>query len=126
MGHLLEKCGYEFNCQPILNSINTFQNKGLAPLCIAISLDGFGFISQHSVCWGCFPRVFTVITFRISKFYGLSTTESKCASDASKLVLYEFFVPFESHEQFFSYLATVSITSVFKVISERPVISQLL
>jgi hypothetical protein len=41
---------YELNCQEKkINFRNIIQNKGLSPSCIALSFDGFGTISWHSV-----------------------------------------------------------------------------
>jgi cbb3-type cytochrome oxidase subunit 1 len=57
-----------------VNFINSSQNEGLSPSCIALSFDGFGSISWHSI-W--FFRLFTIF-FLISNFFGLSTTEETC------------------------------------------------
>jgi hypothetical protein len=57
-----------------LHFLNSSQNKGLSPSCIALSFDGFGSISWH--CLGFFSGSFTAFhIFRISNFFGLSITE---------------------------------------------------
>ena len=54
-----------------VNLINSFQNEGLSPSCIALSFKRFGSISWHSI-WGFFPGCFTVFTiFRISNLFGI-------------------------------------------------------
>jgi hypothetical protein len=57
-----------------VNFINSSENEELSPSCIAQSFDGFGSILWHSM-W--FFGSFTVaqFLFRISNFFGLSTTE---------------------------------------------------
>ena len=48
-----------------INFINSSRNEGLSPSCIALSFDGFGSISWHSI-W--FFRLFTLFTFFFSDF----------------------------------------------------------
>jgi hypothetical protein len=54
--------------------INSSQNEGLSPSCIALSFDGFGSISWLSI-WFFRPLYSFHIFSRISKFFGLSTTK---------------------------------------------------
>jgi hypothetical protein len=55
--------------------INSSQNERLSPSCIALTFDGLGTISRHSICF-LFRFFFTVFTiFWISYFFGLSTTD---------------------------------------------------
>jgi hypothetical protein len=49
-----------------VNFINVSQNKGLSPSCIALSLDGFGSILWHSIC-------FFWALLQFSQFFGFST-----------------------------------------------------
>jgi hypothetical protein len=56
-----------------VNFINSSQNEGLPPSCIALSYYGFGAISWHSIWMGFFSRL--LYSFHISNFFGLSTTE---------------------------------------------------
>jgi hypothetical protein len=53
---------------------NSSQNEGLSPSCIAISFDWFGWNSWHSMGGSALIQ-FSQFFFRISNFYGLSTTE---------------------------------------------------
>jgi hypothetical protein len=64
------KYEYELNCQEKVTFVNSSQNEGLSPSCIALSFDGFGsiFTAFCLFFWDVFFRVFTVLTFRISKF----------------------------------------------------------
>jgi hypothetical protein len=59
-----------------VNFINSSQNEGLSPSGIALSFDGFGSISWIVLGW-FFSRLFYSFhnCFRISNFFGLSTTE---------------------------------------------------
>jgi hypothetical protein len=75
-------------------SINLSQNEGLSLICIALSLDRFDSISWHSA-WIFLPGSFTVFTIFFSGFSTCLAWASlkwllwsKCASCASKLVLY--------------------------------------
>jgi hypothetical protein len=75
-----------------VNFMNSSQNEGSSPSCIALSFDGFGSMSWHSV-W--FSRLF--YSFH-NLFFGFPIfsawvpmkrlDQSKCASGASKLVSY--------------------------------------
>jgi hypothetical protein len=58
-----------------LSFMNSFQNEKLSLLCIALSFNGFGSISWHNICF--FRLLYSVhnFIFRISNFFGLSTTE---------------------------------------------------
>jgi hypothetical protein len=62
-----------------VNFINSSQNEGLFPPCLALSFNRFGSISWHSIC---FVFVFLALlqfsqffSPRISNFFGLSTTD---------------------------------------------------
>jgi hypothetical protein len=45
------------NHDPWTDFINSSQNKGLSPSCIALSFDGFDSISWHSICCCFFPAL---------------------------------------------------------------------
>jgi hypothetical protein len=63
-------------CKKKVNFVNSSQNEGLSPSGIALSFDGFGSISWHSVWFssdGSFS--FHIFFSRISDFFDLSITE---------------------------------------------------
>jgi hypothetical protein len=58
-----------------VNFVNSSQNKGLFPSCMALSFDGFGSISWHSVWFKSDGSFSFHIFFRISNFFHLKITE---------------------------------------------------
>jgi hypothetical protein len=58
-----------------VNFINSSENEGLSPSCIALFYDGFGSLSWHSIWFFRLFYSFHNFLLRISNFFGLSTTE---------------------------------------------------
>jgi hypothetical protein len=69
-----------------VNFVNSSQNEGLSPSGIALSFDGFGSISWHSV-WFLSDSSFSFHIFpRISNFFDLSITEETWLVEMIKIV----------------------------------------
>ena len=68
------KYEYELNCEENSKFVNSSQNEGLSPSCIALSFDRFGSISWHSV-WFLSDGSSSFHFFRISNSFDLSITE---------------------------------------------------
>jgi hypothetical protein len=49
--------------------MNSSQNEGLSPSCIALSFDGFGSISWHSICFFGSYTVFTFFPLDFQRFW---------------------------------------------------------